>query len=398
MPQERDWGTDRKTVERPLKIVIAGGGTGGHVQPAVATVRALRRRVAVEPLWIGSRDGLERQAAQAEQIPFRAVATGKLRRYLSFMTLVDAVRVPLGVLQALGILRRERPDVVFATGGFVSVPSVVAARLLAIPALSHEQTATAGLATKINARFCDVVALAYETSTHALAGGRAKTVVTGNPIRAELLAGSAERAYTDLGLDPSLPLIYVTGGALGAQAINHAVRDALPDLLRITQVVHQCGPSEANGDYPELIAACARLEPELKRRYVVRERLSAELADVYAAARLVIGRAGAGTVAELATLGKPSILIPLPGSGGDEQTRNARVLADEGAAILLPQSELSPRRLVDEVQRLLDDPDALPCMGHRALRHSHRDAADRLAELILSVARARMNPPQRTYT
>lgn len=374
-------------VERAaLKIVIAGGGTGGHVQPAIATLEVLRQRVPVEPLWIGSSGGVEAEAAARAQIPFRAIPTGKLRRYVSLHTLVDAVRVPLGVLQALRILRRVRPDVVFATGGFVSVPTVVAARVLGIPCLSHEQTATIGLANRINARFCDVLALAYARPAGPRPGWRARAVVTGNPIRASLLAGSSQTIAEAFGLDPALPLVYVTGGALGAHAINEAVRLALPRLVSMAQVLHQCGPTAANGDYPRLLEARAALAPELQSRYVVVERVGDELPGVYAAATVVVSRAGAGTVAELATLGKPAILIPLPGTGGDEQTRNARVLADDGAATLLPQAELTPDRLVAELQGLLQDPARRAAMSARARAHGHAAAAERLADAILSLA------------
>ena len=371
---------------RALKLVIAGGGTGGHVQPAIATLDVLRRRLPLEPLWIGSTGGIEADAARRAGIPFQAIPTGKLRRYLSLRTAIDAVRVPLGVLAALRILRRVRPDVVFATGGFVSVPTVVAARLLGIPSLSHEQTAIVGLANRINARFCTVLALTYDSSAAMVAGSRARTMVTGNPIRPSLLSGDPETVRDAFGLDPNAPLIYVTGGALGAQAINTAVREALPDLLPLTQVLHQCGPAEANGDYPRLLAARAALPQDLQARHVVVERVGDELPAIYAAATVVVSRAGAGTVAELATLGKPAILIPLPGAGGDEQTRNARVLADDGAAILLPQSELTPERLVAEVRSLLDDPARRVRMSERARAHGHADAAERLADAILDLA------------
>ncbi|HET9015980.1 MAG TPA: undecaprenyldiphospho-muramoylpentapeptide beta-N-acetylglucosaminyltransferase [Thermomicrobiaceae bacterium] len=371
--------------ERPFRLVIAGGGTGGHVQPAVATLEVLRTLAPLETLWIGSRDGFEREVAARQGIAFRAIATGKLRRYLSLSTVPDAARVPLGVVQALRALRGFRPDVVFATGGFVSVPTVVAARWLRIPSLTHEQTAGVGLANRINARFCDVVALAYPTSTEQLQGTRARLVVTGNPVRDALRGGDAAAARARFGFSDALPVIYVTGGVLGAHAINESVRIALPRLVSIAQVLHQCGPPAGNGDEPRLLAAREQLPPDLRSRYVVRERIGDELADVLAAAILAIGRAGAGTVAELATLGMPSILIPLPGTGGDEQTRNARVLVEAGAAVLLPQGELTPDRLVNEVTGLLGDRARLREMSERARERGHADAAARLAREVLAL-------------
>lgn len=366
-----------------IRIIIAGGGTGGHVQPAVATVQELRQRLPVELLWIGSHRGIEGRAAKAQGIPFLPITTGKLRRYFSLRTPLDAIRVPVGTLQAFWITRMFHPDVVFSTGGFVSVPGVIAARLTGVPSLSHEQTAIAGLATRINARFCDVVALSFETSAAALSGSRARTVVTGNPVRPEILKGNAAAAYARYGLSPDLPIVYITGGALGAHALNEAVHGILPELLSFSQVIHQCGPSSGNGDLPRLNTARAQLPPDLQRRYAVTEFLGPELADVFAAARLVVGRAGAGTVAELAALGKPSILIPLPGTGGDEQTRNAGILATAGASLLLPQSELTPDRLGKEVSKLLHDSALLQAMAASACRQARPDAAERLVDQLL---------------
>lgn len=351
-------------------------------------MQILRRATVVEPLWIGSRDGSERVAASENGIPFRSIQTGKFRRYFSWQTPIDAVRIPLGVVEAFVELRRFRPDVVFSTGGFVSVPTVIAARLLGIPSITHEQTATVGLATRINARFANVVALSYDQGRAKLGGIRARTVVTGNPVRSSLFQGSADRAMATFDLPGERPVVYVTGGALGAHVINQTVMDSLPRLLEVAEVIHQCGPATGNGDAPRLESARSQLPEPLRRRYVVRERIGAELPDVYAATSLVIGRAGAGTVAELAALGKPSILIPLPGAGGDEQTLNATILATAGAAVLLPQDQLTPDRLISEILTLLDSC-RLKEMSQAATQLGQSDAAERLASEILCLAGAR---------
>ena len=368
-----------------IRLVIAGGGTGGHVQPALAVLQSLRQKANVDPLWIGSRGGVEASLARENNAPFRAIQTGKLRRYFSLQTPIDAMRIPLGSVQAFNILRRFRPDVIFSTGGFVSVPTVVAGRLLRIPSITHEQTATVGLATKINARFATVVALSFAQSQSQMSGTNARLIVTGNPVRASLFGGSADAGREHFSLPSDLPLIYVTGGALGAQAINRTVMDALPQLLQRAVVLHQCGPASGNGDLPLLEAARNTLPFEFQSRYAIRERIGEELADVYAAAALVVGRAGAGTVAELAALGKPALLVPLPGTGGDEQTLNARFLEDAGAAVLLPQDQLTPDRLMMEIDRLLDS-STLETMSEAARRIGRTDAADRLANAILQLA------------
>jgi UDP-N-acetylglucosamine--N-acetylmuramyl-(pentapeptide) pyrophosphoryl-undecaprenol N-acetylglucosamine transferase len=371
-----------------VRLVIAGGGTGGHTQPAVAVLGALSQRVLLEALWIGSTSGVERHAAAAAGVPFRAISTGKLRRYPSAQTLLDVVRVPRGILQAARVLRGFHPHVVFATGGYVSVPTVLAAAWARYPILIHEQTAATGLATRVNARFADVIALSHAASQRSLGWVRGRVVVTGHPVRSELLRGNPRNGYRRFGLRPDLPLVYITGGASGAHAVNVVVERALPELLQRTQVVHQCGPTSFNGDYPRLRAHREALPTELATRYVVREYLEDELADVYAAAWLVVGRAGAGTVAELAALGKPAILIPLPTASGDEQTLNARVLVDAGAALLLPQRELNEARLLDAISTLLADDGQRARMAAAARRTARLDAADRLADLILDLARS----------
>jgi UDP-N-acetylglucosamine--N-acetylmuramyl-(pentapeptide) pyrophosphoryl-undecaprenol N-acetylglucosamine transferase len=291
--------------------------------------------------------------------------------------------VPAGFGRALALIGRLRPDVVVATGGFVAVPSAMAAAARRRPVLVHEQVVVPGLANRLIARVAARIAVTFAASAAAFPSG--KVVVTGNPIRPALLEGRAERAFARLGLDPALPLTYVTGGALGAHRVNRVVGAALAALLPRTQLVHQCGDN-VHGDLAWLRAEAGRLPAPLGARYRVTALVGEELGDLYRAARLVVGRAGAGTVTELAALGLPSILVPLPGARGDEQTANARVLAEAGAAVLLPERELTPERLVTEVARLLDDPARLAAMGARARGLATPDAAERLVDLVLQLA------------
>jgi UDP-N-acetylglucosamine--N-acetylmuramyl-(pentapeptide) pyrophosphoryl-undecaprenol N-acetylglucosamine transferase len=372
---------------RTLRLVIAGGGTGGHVHPALAVVEELRARGRpLDLLWIGSRGDVEGPAAQRAGIPFRAVETGKLRRYVDIQTIVDAVRMPIGVVQAWRVLRSFRPDVIFSTGGFVSVPTVVAGARLA-PILTHEQTAILGLATRINLRLADVLAVSFDRSAALAHGFDGRVVCTGNPVRASLRQGDAARGLSRFGFTDELPLLYVTGGARGASPLNRRIAKLLPNLLETCQVLHQAGPKTANDDAAVLDRLRSTWPAELQKRYRVVEFVRDELADVYAAAPLVLGRAGAGTVAELAFLGKPALLIPLPGSGGGEQIENARALVDAGGAVVLNQAEATPTRLRAELQRLLGDPDRLTSMGERAASIAHPDASARLADELLALAR-----------
>ena len=371
-----------------MRIAIAGGGTGGHVTPALATIAALREQVAGEPLeflWIGTAEGVERRIAREQRIPFTTIQAGKLRRYLSLENLVDLGRLPVGVIQAISALRRFRPDVVFGTGGFVSVPTVTAAGLLRLPTLIHEQTAQFGLANRLNLRFATTVALPYEASRAFVPQTKARIVVTGNPVRAEISQGSRAESARLLGLDPQLPTIYATGGARGARAINTTIAALLPDLVQRYQVIHSCGTHDVAPTLAELRALGNQLPAGQRERYVAVDFVGAELPHVYALTTLVIGRAGAGTVAELAALGKPAILIPLPGTGGDEQTKNARLLADVGGAIILPESELTPAKLFALITELLDPAsvDRLTQIGVAARTQAPPDAAAELARELL---------------
>lgn len=369
-----------------FRLVIAGGGTGGHVLPALAVIEELRGQgIPLELLWIGSHGDVEGPAAERANIPYRAIQTGKLRRYFALETAIDAIRLPLGSLQAWRILRRFRPDVIFSTGGFVSVPTVFAGARLA-PILTHEQTAIIGLATRINLRFADVLAVSFDRSATRAGKFDGRIVMTGNPVRSSLRLGDAARGLSRFGFSPDLPLLYVTGGARGASPLNQRVAMLLPELLQYCQILHQTGPKTANNDAQMLQDLKVTWPEEIQRRYRIVEFVREEIADVYAAAALVLGRAGAGTVAELTYLGKPALLIPLPGSGGGEQDENARALVDAGGAVILSQDDATPDRLRDDLKRLLGDPDRLRSMGKRALTIARPDAAGRLADELLSLA------------
>ena len=368
----------------PLRVVIGGGGTGGHISPAIAVALELRRRGSVELYWIGSHGGFERDAARENDIPFFAVRTGKLRRYLARQTVLDAFRVPAGVIEARKILRNLRPDVIFSTGGFVSTPSVIAGRMLGIPSITHEQTASLGLATRINARFSDVVALSFAGENNVRARKHARVVVTGNPVRPGLLGGNRDTLRTLYDISVDDPLIYVTGGAQGAHALNEAIAEALPNILKHAIVIHQCGPQAGNGDFQRLMNCRESLDQCMQRRYFPVERVGDELAHIYAAATLVISRAGAGTVAELARLGKASILVPLPGA--TEQYRNAMVLARVEAAIIINQDDLSPEMLVSLVKELVEDTSRISAMAAAALTAAPDDPVIALVDEIYRLA------------
>ncbi|MGN4160757.1 UDP-N-acetylglucosamine--N-acetylmuramyl-(pentapeptide) pyrophosphoryl-undecaprenol N-acetylglucosamine transferase [Streptomyces sp. NEAU-PBA10] len=389
--------TEPSLPRTPFRLAVTGGGTGGHTYPALTAVRALQARLAAEDrsldvLWIGTAEGLEAKVARAEGIPFTTVATGKIRRYanplkmLGPANLKDMARVPLGVVQARRAISAFGPDVVLATGGYVAVPAGFAARTCKRPLVLHEQTVRLGLANRRLARSATRIAVSSESSLPLLPEGvRTRAVVTGNPVRPEVLAGHADKAVAALGptgFDRRLPTLYVTGGAQGAQQINDMIGSVLPWLLGRANVVHQCGPSHIDA----LRVSAAALPPELGGRYFPTGFVGAELPDILALADVVISRSGAGTLAELTALGKPAVFVPLASSAGNEQAHNARHLRDAGAALALEGEAATPEGLREAVEPLLTDPAQREAMATAAREHGRPDAAARLVDVILSAA------------
>ncbi|WP_017601758.1 UDP-N-acetylglucosamine--N-acetylmuramyl-(pentapeptide) pyrophosphoryl-undecaprenol N-acetylglucosamine transferase, partial [Nocardiopsis lucentensis] len=329
-----------------LRLIVTGGGTGGHTYPALTAVNTLRERLEAEGgslnvLWVGAADSLEARVAAANGIAFESVEVGKIRRaanplrMLSRENLRDMANVPRGVVQARRLITDFAPNVVLATGGYVAVPVGLGAAMCRRPLVVHEQTVRLGLANKVLARRAARVAVSSPSSTELLPDEvRDRAVITGNPVRPEVLRGQAGRAAEALGFDghdPSLPTVYVTGGAQGSVQINGTVRDLLPWLLTRANVVHQCGAANLEA----LRDASRGLAPELRGRYHVTDFVGPELPDLLALADVVISRSGAGTIAELTALGKAAALIPLATSAGDEQRHNARHLQESGAAVAL---------------------------------------------------------------
>jgi UDP-N-acetylglucosamine--N-acetylmuramyl-(pentapeptide) pyrophosphoryl-undecaprenol N-acetylglucosamine transferase len=320
-------------------------------------------------------------------VPYAPIQAGKLRRYFSLQTPVDLlVRLPAGFFQALARVRRFRPHVIFSTGGYVCVPAMVAGWLLRVPSLTHEQTALVGLANRIAGRFATRVAVSFPQSARYFPPR--KVIVTGNPVRPSVLDGDAQRAAATLGFDPTQPTVYVTGGAQGSHAINMAVREALPRLLECCQVVHQCGhgPEGTGADLRALHEAREALPTAQQARYRVQAYVGDEIGDLYALAWLVIGRAGAGTVNELANLGKPSVLVPLPGAAGGEQEANARALESAGGAVVLLERDLTTESLTRTVCSLVSDPARLAAMGEGARKLASPGAVDAIVGELLRLA------------
>ena len=317
------------------RIVLTGGGTAGHVTPNLALIPRLQA-TGWDVHYIGEADGVERRLVSAVAgVTYHSVSTGKLRRYFDIKNFSDPFKVIKGVAQASGLMKRLKPDIVFSKGGFVSVPVVYGARLHKVPVLLHESDMTPGLANKLCAPFARKILCTFP---EAARGFGAKGVHTGTPIRPEILQGSREKGLSTFGFTNGRPVLMVTGGSSGAQAINAVVRQALPRLLESFQVLHLCGPGNAD----EALLGTAG--------YVQCEYLDSEMADAYACANILISRAGSNTRCEILALRKPALLIPYPkGASRGDQIVNARSFEARGLSRVLMQEDMTVDRLVTEV-------------------------------------------------
>ncbi len=324
-----------------LKVLFTGGGSAGHATPNVALIESLLAD-GCETVYVGSENGIEREIIGALGVPYRAVATGKLRRYFDWQNFVDPLRICWGFLQALMICARERPDVVFSKGGFVAVPVVYAAWMWRIPVIAHESDVTPGLANRLCFPVARRVCVNFPVTADLLPSGKA--IVTGTPIRRSLSQSTPDAGRQTLGLTDDRPVLLAFGGSLGAAAINRLVRGTLDRLLARFQVVHLVG----TGNLDLSLATLAG--------YVQREFLTDEFGDVLAAADLVVARAGAHSIYELLVFGKPHILIPLPASSSrGDQLDNARTFSEQGYSAMLEESQLSDDRFVELVERVYRD-------------------------------------------
>ena len=323
------------------RIVLTGGGTAGHVTPNLAIIPRLAQD-GWDVHYVGEAESVEERLISAVPgVTYHRVSCGKLRRYFDLKNFTDPFRVIRGVGQATSLIRRLKPDVVFSKGGFVSVPVAYGARFNRVPLLIHESDMTPGLANKLSAPFARKILCTFP---EAARGFGDRGVYTGTPIRPEILNGSREKGLSTFGFTDGRPVLMVTGGSSGAQAINAAVRKALPKLLESFQVLHLCGP----GNTEEALLGTAG--------YVQCEYLSQEMADAYACASLLISRAGSNTLCEILALRKPALLIPYPkeASRGD-QIVNARSFEARGLSRVLMQQDMTPERLMAETIALYRD-------------------------------------------
>lgn len=344
-------------------IVLTGGGSAGHVTPNIALFPGLRKR-GYELHYIGLEDGIEhRLISEQQDVQFHSIESGKLRRYFSFKNVTDSFKVLKGVSQAKAIIKELKPDLVFSKGGFVSVPVVMAAKGKC-PILCHESDYTPGLANRISSKYADKILVTFEDT---LESSGKKGVHTGTPIRQELFSGNRMNGFNFLGFTNEKPIILVMGGSLGAAALNDAVRSSLKELTKRYNIVHLCGKGKLD----------TTASAPGYRQY---EYIGRELPDILASADLIVSRAGANALFEFLALNKPNILVPLPkGASRGDQILNAEYARKKGYSMVLPQDEITPERLINDIDELYRKKDAFIS---RMMQDTTLDGTDEVLQCI----------------
>ena len=323
------------------KIILTGGGTAGHVTPNLALIPSLKDH-GFEIRYIGSYEGIEKKLITDAGIPYDGISSGKLRRYFDLKNFSDPFRVLKGYAEACKLIKNYKPDVVFSKGGFVSVPVVLAAKRYHVPTIIHESDMTPGLANKICIPSAAKVCCNFPETLQYLP--KDKAVLTGSPIRRELLTGDrlSGLQYTHLSADK--PIILVIGGSLGSVTVNQAVRSILPRLLTNFQVIHICG----KGHLDESLIG--------RPGYVQYEYVDAPLRHLFAAADIVLSRAGANSICEILALRKPNILIPLSAAASrGDQILNARSFEKQGFSTVLEEENVTSDTLYDAIENTYEN-------------------------------------------
>ncbi|AUS07792.1 undecaprenyldiphospho-muramoylpentapeptide beta-N-acetylglucosaminyltransferase [Laceyella sacchari] len=325
------------------KIIFTGGGTAGHVTVNLALIPKFAQD-GWEIKYIGSENGIEKQlVARLDRVPYAGISTGKLRRYFDWNNFKDPFRVIKGIFQAYSLIKREKPNILFSKGGFVSVPVVLAAWLNRVPVIIHESDITPGLANKIAMPFATRICTTFPETAKGL--DPKKTVYVGAIIRDELKRGSRERGLSLCGFQADKPVLLIMGGSLGSQKINQVVRQNLDSLMRYFQIVHLCGKGQVD-------------ESLIRPGYKQFEYINEELADVMAMADMVISRAGSNSIFEFLYLRKPMLLIPLSraASRGD-QILNAESFRKMGYCDVLQEEELTTKTFLQKVEGVFNNRD-----------------------------------------
>lgn len=352
------------------RIILTGGGTAGHVTPNIALLPRLKE-LGYDIHYIGSYTGIEKELIEQFGIPYHGISSGKLRRYFSIQNFTDPFRVLKGFREANKLIKDLKPNVIFSKGGFVSVPVVMAGKRRHIPTIIHESDMTPGLANKLSIPSATKVCCNFpETLEHL---PKEKAVLTGSPIRQELLEGDRAAALKFCGLTDDKPVILIIGGSLGSVAVNDAVRSILPELLKDFHVIHLCGKGKMDKSLNSL------------KGYVQFEYVQNQLKDLFALTDIVMSRAGANAICELLALHKPNLLIPLSANASrGDQILNARSFERQGFSIVLEEENLNKNSLLTAIRKLYEDRDTYI----NAMKHSsQQDSIFKIIRLIEEAAR-----------
>lgn len=370
-----------------MKILFTGGGSGGHFYPILSVAREIQKltkeyRLLPPKLYFVSNTPYNEAVLYDNDIIYKKNSAGKRRLYFSILNFFDIFRTGWGILTALWTVFTIYPDVVFSKGGYASFPVIIAARFLGIPIIIHESDTVPGRVNRFAGRFAKRIAVSYEEA--AIFFPKSKVAVTGNPVREEITEPLTDGAYEFLKLDKETPVIFVMGGSLGAQTINDIIIDTLPELVEKYQIIHQTGKSNYSGitSRAEAILYNNRYRMRYRPFDYLNElaiRMSAGIADI------VVSRAGS-TIFEIASWGLPSILIPITGSHGDHQRKNAYAYARNKACVVLEESNVTPHILMSEIGRILANNEERQAMSVAAKNFFKPDAARAIAKEILSIA------------
>jgi UDP-N-acetylglucosamine--N-acetylmuramyl-(pentapeptide) pyrophosphoryl-undecaprenol N-acetylglucosamine transferase len=374
-----------------MRIVLLGGGTGGHFYPLIAVTEALedicRERTLIEPelFYVGPAP-FEKAALLDHDITYVPSPAGRLRRYASVLNILGFFPTAWGVIRSTLLLYQLYPDVIFSTGGYAAFPTLYAARLLRIPVIIYDADATPGKVSLWSSKFARWIGVAHpEAASRFPRAVRDRIAQVGHPIRKEIESPAKEGGHEFLKLDRSVPTILVMGGSQGARAINEAILDALPQLVASYNIVHQAG--NGNVDETEKVARLILRDVQHADRYRSFGLLNALALRLAAGvSSLVIARAGSGTIFEIASWGIPSILIPIPEDVSHDQTANAFSFARSGAATVIEQRNLTPHLLVAEVERIINDPARITAMSAAAKTFARPESARKIAIILLDTA------------
>ena len=370
-----------------MKILFTGGGSGGHFYPIIAVAEAIndlvRDRKLLEPEMIyAAPEPYDREMLIANGVKFVPTSAGKIRNYFSVLNFFDYFNTAWGVLRSVLRIFFLYPDVVFGKGGYASFPTLLAAKLFKIPVVIHESDSVPGKVNKWAGTFAKKIAVSFPEAAGYFP--KDKVAYTGNPIRKSILVPARDGAFEFFKLSKELPVIYITGGSQGAQALNESLLAALPQLLEKYQIIHQTGDDNL-ADISNRAKVVMGDNLNLARYHPVGYVNDLATRMAAGAASLVISRAGS-TIFEIASWGLPSILIPLPTAAGDHQTKNAYTYARAGACVVIEQNNLTPGLLVSEVERILNHEPIKHAMSNAARAFARADAASLIAAALLDIA------------